>query len=201
MKLKEDFYFQKDVIKVAKNLLGKILTTNFNGEITSGIILETEGYNGIIDKASHAYNNRRTARTEIMFGKGGVAYVYLCYGIHSLFNVVTNNENIPHAVLIRSLQPLDGIEIMEKRRKLLATNSNFSSGPGKLSKALGIHYSKSGTSLLGNEIWIEDRKIDIEEKKIKITPRIGVDYAGIDALLPYRFFIDKLNEPLLYKNS
>ncbi len=198
MLLKESFYIRKDVIKIARDLIGKVLVTNFENQLTSGIILETEAYNGFIDKASHAYNNRRTSRTEIMFRKGGTAYVYLCYGIHSLFNVVTNNENIPHAVLVRAIQPLDGISIMEKRRKLSSTRKNFSAGPGTVSSSLGIHYSKSGLSLLADKIWIEDRNIKIKPSEIKITPRIGVDYAGEDALLPYRFLIDKLNDPLLY---
>ena len=112
MRLNESFYIRKDVVKIARDLIGKVLITNFDGQLTSGIILETEVYNGIIDKASHAFNNRRTTRTEIMFHKGATAYVYLCYGIHSLFNVVTNIENIPHAVLVRAIQPLDGISIM-----------------------------------------------------------------------------------------
>lgn len=115
-KLKKDFYLQQDVVMIARELLGKLLVTKFNGHITSGIITETEAYNGVVDKASHAYGNRRTKRTEIMYHRGGVAYVYLCYGIHSLFNVVTNEKDIPHAVLIRSVKPVDGIKWMQQRR-------------------------------------------------------------------------------------
>jgi DNA-3-methyladenine glycosylase len=190
MKLKESFYVREDVVQISRELLGKVLVTRFGNKITSGIITETEAYNGITDKASHAYNNRRTARTEIMYQKGGMAYVYLCYGIHSLFNVVTNKENIPHAVLIRAVAPEKGIKTMLNRRGTTTAGKKTFSGPGSVSQALGIHYSHTGENLSGNKIWIEDGGYDIAPKKIKTSPRIGVDYAGKDALLPYRFFID-----------
>src|SRR5688572_7863163 len=103
MKLKRDFYTREDVVLVAKELLGKVLCTKWNGKTTSGIITETEAYEGITDRASHAYRGRRTERTEIMYSEGGTAYVYLCYGMHHLFNVVTNKKDIPHAVLIRAV--------------------------------------------------------------------------------------------------
>ena len=115
-KLQADFYQREDVLLISRELLGKVLCTNFYGKLTSGIIVETEAYAGVTDKASHAYGGRRTKRTETMYASGGTAYVYLCYGIHHLFNIVTNKENIPHAVLIRSIQPRDGIEIMLQRR-------------------------------------------------------------------------------------
>ena len=190
MKLPESFYTREDVVQISKELLGKVLFTNFRNKITAGIITETEAYKGITDRASHAFNNRRTKRTEIMYCNGGTAYVYLCYGIHSLFNIVTNKENIPHAVLVRAVFPLEGIDVMRRRRKLKSLTKNFSSGPGTVSHALGIHYSYSGESLLGNKIWIEDKGIKISSSQIKISKRIGVDYAGKDSLLPYRFFID-----------
>ena len=190
MKLDESFYTRNDVVKISRELLGKVLLTNFRNKITAGIITETEAYEGITDRASHAYNNRRTQRTETMYSKGGTAYVYLCYGIHSLFNVVTNKINIPHAVLIRSVFPVEGIDVMSRRRKLKSVTKNFSSGPGTVSQALGIHYSHSGESLQGNKIWIEDKGIKISSSQIQISKRIGVDYAGKDAHLPYRFFID-----------
>jgi DNA-3-methyladenine glycosylase len=162
--------------------------------MTAGIITETEAYNGIIDKASHAYGNRRTNRTEIMYRSGGCAYVYLCYGVHSLFNVVTNKEDLPHAVLIRAIQPLHGIEIMELRRGKLRSTKAFTGGPGTVSQALGIHYSASGLSLMESKIWIEDQQIKIQKSNIIAGPRIGVDYAGEDALLPYRFRVEnKIN--------
>ena len=189
MKLSRSFYLEKDVVKIARNLLGKFLYTQFDGTLCSGIITETEAYNGIHDRASHAYGGRRTKRTEIMYAEGGTAYVYLIYGIHSLFNVVTNDPEIPHAVLIRAIQPVSGVEIMEARRQLKVSAAGFSSGPGSLSKAMGIHYRHTGISLLGDEIWLEDHGIKIPEKNIRTGPRIGVDYAGQDALLPYRFLV------------
>src|SRR5688572_1316061 len=111
-RLDHSFYNRQDVARIAKDLLGKILVTRFDGVVTSGRIVETEAYNGAVDKASHAYGNRRTARTEVMYGRPGTAYVYLCYGIHHLFNVVTNRKDIPHAILIRAIEPLAGIETM-----------------------------------------------------------------------------------------
>jgi DNA-3-methyladenine glycosylase len=190
MVLDESFYIRKDVVKISRELLGKVLVTNFRNKITAGIITETEAYEGVTDRASHAFGNRRTQRTEIMYSKGGIAYVYLCYGIHSLFNVVTNKENIPHAVLVRAVFPNEGVELMRKRRKVKVTDKKLTSGPGTVSQALGIHYSNSGESLLGNKIWIEDRGIKVPSSQIQISKRIGVDYAGKDALLPYRFFIN-----------
>lgn len=191
MKLDESFYIRDDVVKISRELLGKVLVTKSGNKITSGIITETEAYRGVTDKASHAYNNRRTQRTEIMYHVGGTAYIYLCYGIHSLFNVVTNEENIPHAVLIRSIVPEKGIKLMLNRRGVKATGKKTFSGPGSVSQALGIHYSDSGLSLFGNKIWIEDIGYKVPPSQIKVTPRIGVDYAGEDARLPYRFLIDK----------
>ena len=139
MKLTRFFYTRTDVVLIAKELLGKYLFTNFDGIFTGGIITETEAYNGVIDRASHAFGERRTARTEIMYSEGGTAYVYLCYGIHSLFNVVTNKKNNPHAVLIRAIHPTHGIEHMLRRRKMPRFKKNLSDGPGKVSEALGIH--------------------------------------------------------------
>lgn len=185
MKLTRDFYMQSDVVAAARALLGKVLYTGIGGKVTAGIIVETEAYAGITDRASHAWGGRRTARTEVMYRAGGAAYVYLCYGIHHLFNVVTNAEDIPHAVLIRSVVPFEGTEHMLRRRK---RNADFR-GPGKVSQGLGIDCIHTGLSLLGNTIWIEDRGIVTEPARIHVTPRIGVDYAGPDASLPYRFII------------
>ncbi len=190
MKLQKDFYIREDVVLIAKELLGKVLITNFNGAISAGIITETEAYAGINDRASHAFGGRRTARTEIMYATGGTAYVYLCYGIHHLFNVVTNQKDIPHAVLIRAIKPIEGMDVILKRRKQKEISNKLSSGPGTLSQALGIQTSHSGENLLGNKIWIEDRGINFPDIEIIKSPRIGVDYAGADALLPYRFFVN-----------
>jgi DNA-3-methyladenine glycosylase len=188
-KLPLSFYLREDVVQISKDLLGKYLCTNINGEITSGIITETEAYAGAIDKASHAYGNRRTNRTEIMFGEGGTAYVYLCYGIHHLFNVVTNYDGIPHAVLIRAIKPVEGIPTILKRRNMLTLKPNVSAGPGTVSQALGIKTTHTGISLLEDTIWIEDRGFKVKEDDITSGPRVGIDYAEEDALLPYRFRI------------
>ena len=202
-KLIKKFYRRDDVVEVASDLLGKFLFTNIGGKLTGGIITETEAYAGVTDQASHAYGGRRTRRTEIMYREGGTAYVYLCYGMYSLFNVVTNKKDIPHAVLVRAIHPVEGLEVMTKRRKIKPGAKNFSSGPGTLSIALGIHFSShSGLSLLDSTIWMEDRKLEISPSMILSGPRIGVEYAGKDALLPYRFRIKPeavKNNPLFQK--
>lgn len=186
-KLPPEYYQQADVLYLAQDLLGKALVTCIDGQLTSGIITETEAYAGIDDKASHAYGNRRTARTEMMFQNGGLAYVYLCYGIHHLFNVVTNVQDVPHAVLVRAIRPETGIDAMKIRRKKTKIDRSFSGGPGTLSKALGITTPLTGTDLQGDLIWLENRPD--HQQEITIGPRIGVAYAGEDALLPFRFRI------------
>lgn len=184
MKLKRDFYLSDDVIALGRKLLGKYLFTNIDGKLTGGMIIETESYKGPEDRASHAYNNRRTKRTEVMFHKGGICYVYLCYGIHHLLNVVTNIEGIPHAILIRAIKPLFGLDIMINRRKKNDLKT-LTSGPGSVATALGIDMSLNAAPLTSDLIWIEDR--GAVRKKIEAGPRIGIDYAGSDALLPWRF--------------
>ena len=186
MKLDKSFYLRPDVVQIAKDLIGKYVFTNFDGGVTGGIIIETEAYEGVTDRASHAYGNRRTARTEVMYSEGGVAYIYLCYGIHSLFNIVTNVKDIPHAVLIRGILPVEGIDIMKKRVRKEELTHGAGTGPGKVSSLLGIHYSATGLDLLGDKIWLEDRELDLSKDIITGT-RIGVQYAGPDATLPYRF--------------
>ena len=188
-KLRKSFYHRDDVVMIARELLGKHLFTKFDGKLTGGIITETEAYCGVIDRASHAYNGRRTQRTEIMFADGGTAYVYLCYGIHSLYNVVTNKKDTPHAVLIRAIHPTHGIETILKRRNMKELNNKVSGGPGTVSQALGIHYSHSGLSLFESKIWIEDRKFFVDQSKITVGKRVGVEYAGEHAKLPYRFIL------------
>ncbi|NVN95704.1 MAG: DNA-3-methyladenine glycosylase [Bacteroidetes bacterium] len=189
MRLEKAFYLGDDVVQIARDLLGKYLYTNFDGSITAGIITETEAYAGITDKASHAYGDRRTLRTEIMYREGGIAYVYLCYGMYSLFNVVTNINGIPHAVLIRGIHPVEGLEKMKERYSQRKQNNYSVDGPGKLSKALGIHYSHSGIDLQGNQIWIEEKGVTVNQENIFVSKRIGVEYAKEDALLPYRFVL------------
>jgi len=194
--LRPSFYCRNDVVQIARELLGKVLITQMDGQITSGIIIETEAYNGTIDRASHSYGGRKTKRTEIMYRKGGIAYIYLCYGIHSLFNIVTNHSCIPHAVLIRSIRPLEGKDVMLSRLKTGNINDEIGIGPGRVTKILGIHYTSSGHDLTKKPkvidelgIWLEDRGHSYIQEDILTTPRIGVSYAGEDALLPYRFLV------------
>lgn len=189
MKLPLSYYLNQDVLYLARNLLGKVLYTNIGGEIAAGIIVETEAYNGVQDKASHAFGGRRTTRTETMYSMGGVAYVYLCYGIHHLFNVVTANKGEPHAVLIRAVEPLLGKAVMEKRRGMPASKPTITAGPGSTAKALGIDRSADGTDLTGGQIWIEDLGIRYLAEMIVASPRVGVAYAQEHALLPWRFFV------------
>lgn len=189
MKLRSSYYLHQDVIFLAKDLLGKILFTKIGDDITAGIIVETEAYFGIQDKASHAYGGRRTNRTEVLYNEGGSSYVYLCYGIHHLFNIVTSVENDPNAVLIRAIEPLIGKEIMEMRRNMPASKPAISSGPGSAAKALGINASFNKKELTGEEIWIEDHSIQYTPDEIAEVPRVGVEYAREHALLPWRFFV------------
>jgi DNA-3-methyladenine glycosylase len=189
MKLAQTFYMSSNVVALSKDLLGKYLFTCIDGLTTGGYIVETEAYNGVIDKASHAYGNRMTGRTKTMFMQGGIAYVYLCYGIHEMFNIVTSVEGQPHAILVRAIQPTDGLEIMLHRRNMLALKPNITSGPGSVAKALGISRKIDTVSLQGDTIWIEDRGLAFPDKDIAAVPRVGVSYAGDDALLPYRFYV------------
>lgn len=189
MKLQLSYYLNQDVLFLAKDLLGKVLFTQIDGQITAGIIVETEAYFGEIDKASHAYGGRRTNRTEIMYSQGGVSYVYLCYGIHHLFNIVTSVKGEPHAVLIRGIEPLIGTEIMELRRNMPVAKGAISAGPGSAAKALGINASFNEKDLGGEEIWLEDHGIKYTADQIAETPRVGVAYAQEDAFLPWRFFV------------
>ncbi|WP_412469012.1 DNA-3-methyladenine glycosylase [Pedobacter sp. KLB.chiD] len=189
MKLRPEYYQNEDVVSLAKDLLGKVLYTKIGNEVTAGIIVETEAYFGVKDKASHAYGGRRTNRTETMYGAGGIAYVYLCYGMHHLFNVVTSVEDDPHAVLIRGVEPLVGIDIIEQRRNMPHAKGAISAGPGSAAKALGIDKTFNAKNLCADEIWIEDHGIRYPEEDIAATPRIGIAYAKEHALLPWRFFV------------
>jgi len=185
-KIHLSYYQQDDVVSLAKDLIGKQISSFIDGYLTAGLISETEAYAGIIDRASHAFGNRRTNRTETMYMEGGVAYVYLCYGIHSLFNIVTNKKDIPHAILIRGIIPIQGIDIMSKRCGRVIKSGLPINGPGKITRALGINLRHNEISLTGKEIWLDEgRKVKSED--ILSLPRVGVDYAGEDALLPYRF--------------
>ncbi len=188
-KLPYSFYQQEEVTSLAVQLLGKQLFTLIDGELTGGTIVETEAYSGIIDKASHAYNGRFTPRTSTMYEAGGISYVYLCYGIHHLFNVVTAAKNNPHAVLIRGIEPVVGLSTMLARRNMQVLAPRITAGPGALAKALGIDKNLNAKDLLGDEIWIEDNGISFSEDQIVASPRVGVDYAEDHALLPWRFYV------------
>jgi DNA-3-methyladenine glycosylase len=189
-KLPIEFYSRPDVILIAKELLGKIIVTNFNGIITSGRIVETEAYIGLTDRASHSYGGKRTARNEHMYAPAGTAYVYICYGMHHLFNVVTNEKDIPDAVLIRAVEPVKGIDTMLTRTGKLKPDYSLTKGPGNAAKALGISKIHSGVHLRKHEIHIADDGFDIQPALIGISRRIGVEGAGeTAAALPYRFYV------------
>jgi DNA-3-methyladenine glycosylase len=183
------FYNRKDVVKIAKELLGKIIVTRFDGQITSGRIVETEAYVGIVDKASHSFGGKRTARNEHMYSSAGTAYIYICYGMHQMMNIVTNEKEIPDAVLIRALEPLEGIDIMLKRTGKKFLDRTLTRGPGNVGKSLGIFKHHSGLYLLDDEIYLLDDSKKISDEQIGMSKRIGVDSAGEDGLLPYRFYV------------
>jgi DNA-3-methyladenine glycosylase len=188
-RLPKSFFIREDVVQIAKDLLGKTLVTNLDNQLTSGKIVETEAYRAPDDKACHAYLNKKTERTKIMFEEGGTAYVYLCYGIHHLFNVVTAKEGIAHAVLIRAIEPLDNIELMLERRNKKQLARSLTAGPGSLSKALGITTALTGISLLdaASPIWIEEAHVEVTGENIIASPRVGVAYAEECAAWNWRF--------------
>jgi DNA-3-methyladenine glycosylase len=187
-KLPLSFYLRADVEQIARELLGKVLVTNWGGAFTSGRIVETEAYAGEIDNASHA-SKGRTPRTEVIFGTGGTAYVYLCYGIHQMFNIVTNVAGIPHAILIRGVEPMEGTAIMLQRTGKKKVDETLTRGPGNVGKAFGFHTSQCGFSLVGEELYIADDGFKIKPSMIGTSPRIGVDYAGDHADWHFRYFL------------
>lgn len=189
-KLPVEFYTRPDVECISRELLGMYLFTRIEGEITGGMILETEAYGGTTDRACHSYGGRRTGRTEIMYAPGGVAYVYRCYGIHWLFNVITNGPQIPEAVLIRAIEPMAGLDVMLRRRGKSVAAASLMAGPGNLTRALAIDGRLNGAGLEGPHIWIEDRGVRFLPGQITAGPRVGVDYAGLDALRPWRFRVN-----------
>ena len=177
------------MLLIAKELLGKVLVTKWNGVVTTGRIVECEAYDGIIDKASHAFGGRRTDRNETMYAEAGTAYVYICYGIHHLFNVITNDKDIPHAILIRALDPVSGVEKMLKRRKKKKMDYSITKGPGSLSVAMGISIKHDHYSLQSDQLYIADDGFIIQNKNITASPRIGVESSAVAAKYPYRFFL------------
>lgn len=188
-KLSPRFYQRQDVVQIAKELIGKVVVTHINGITTSGRIVETEAYMAHIDKASHAYNGKRTNRNEPMYSHAGTVYVYICYGMHTMLNVVTNDKDVPDAVLIRALEPIEGIEEMLKRTGKKTLDNTLTRGPGNLAKALGLTKAHSGLQFGHAEIDIFDDGFKVKEEDTGVSKRIGIDGAGDDALLPYRFYL------------
>lgn len=188
IKLSPSFFTRTDVVQIARELLGMVVVTEIDGQRTVGKIVETEAY-AAMDKASHSHSNRRTRRTEPMFMEGGTAYVYRCYGIHHLFNISTNIADVAEAVLIRGVEPLEGAEIMQQRRRLPAISPKISAGPGNLTIALGIGGDFTGKDIFSGPLWIEDRGLRPNPEEIEVGTRVGVAYAEEDAYLPYRFWI------------
>ena len=185
-RLNRSFYERDDVVQIARDLVGKFVFTHFSGSLTGGRITETEAYNGRTDKACHAFL-KRTKRTEIMYHGGGLAYVYLCYGIHEMLNIVTNREGLADAILVRAIEPIAGRDIMEQRRGG-AKGYKLTAGPGNVTKSLGINRSQMGVSFVdSDEIWLAETDLS-QPVELVVDRRVGVDYAEEDALLPWRFF-------------
>jgi DNA-3-methyladenine glycosylase len=194
-------FYQRDTETVARELLGKTLVHIARGatggpQRLAGLIVETEAYLGNADPACHSFGDRRTGRTETLYLPGGHAYVYLIYGMHRCFNVVTRKRNEAEAVLVRALQPLDGVEAMRERRSLRSRrpikDTEIASGPGKLCDALGIDLSCDRLDLTGDELFIEEAPescIEFKTPPISASPRIGIEYAKEAATWPLRFFV------------
>jgi DNA-3-methyladenine glycosylase len=188
MKLPRKFYEREDTAGIARDLLGKLLVVpTADGKRVTGMIVETEAYLGVNDRAAHSYGGRRTARNEVMYGPAGRVYVFFVYGMYYQFNVVTGPQDHPHAVLIRAVEPIDGIEIMRERRGMMP-DSNLTSGPGKLCIALGVDRGLNGEDLCGATVWLEKYRT-FAESEIAAGPRIGIGYAGEDAHQPFRFWV------------
>ncbi len=188
-KLSLNFYRRENIFQISLELIGKILVSHINGIRTSGRIVEIEAYNGIIDKASHAYNGKRTKRNETMYAEAGKAYMYICYGMHDMFNVITNEEGIPHAILIRAIEPLEGMETMMKRKGLSAFTNKLTICPGNLSKAMGLNVEQDGEFLNSKTVYIAEDGFHFDESLICRSARIGMTSAGEDSLQPYRFYV------------
>lgn len=189
MKLPLSFYQRDDAVLIARELLGKHLYTNIGGILTGGVIVETEAYQGPEDRGSHAYNHRRTPRNEMMFSAGGVVYMYICYGIHDMLNIVTGKDSVSHAVLIRAVEPLVGVDVMRERRGLFTEDSRLCRGPGALAKALGLVKAHNGISLLEDTIWLEDKSETLDDPEIIASARVGMNFDGPYKTIPWRFYI------------
>ena len=188
-KLKRDFYTRADTLGVARGLLGKrLVVPDASGARVSGRIVEVEAYLGAEDRAAHSYGGRRTRRTETMYAVGGTAYVFFVYGMHHQFNVVTGPAGLPHAVLVRAVEPSEGVELMRARRPV-SKDRELTSGPGKLCRALGLDLTYDGEDLTGRRVWLEEAGVELNPDEIAAGARIGVAYAGPDALNPWRFWV------------
>ena len=197
--LDNSLYLNEDVTDVARSLLGTYIISRKGGVLTSGMIVETEAYSGRNDKACHANNQKLTQRNAVMFEKGGLAYVYLCYGIHHLFNVVCNVKGMADAVLIRAIEPILGLEEIKRRRNPKSIGKGktkmLTNGPGKLAQALKITVNDNAASLSNGKLIIahsynkEHPEMKLKSEEIVSTTRIGVDYAGEDALKKWRYYI------------
>lgn len=185
------FFTREDTLLIAKELLGTFLMSAIGGALTGGRITEVEAYCGREDRACHAWGGRRTKRNEIMYGEGGYLYVYLCYGMHALANIVTHTVDEPHAILIRALEPTVGLPLMLQRRGPTASTSNVTGGPAMVTQALGITTAHSGLQIGGELVWVEEREEKIFAEEVIASPRIGVAYAGADAALPWRLRLRK----------
>lgn len=188
-KLSKDFYRQQDVVSVARHLLGKHIYSLVDGQLTGGIIVETEAYRGPDDRGSHAYNGKRTARNEMMYNAGGLVYMYICYGIHDMLNIVTGEEGISHAALIRAIQPIEGIDIMRHRRALFDKDLRLCQGPGSLAKSLGLSKIHNGVDLQGNVIWLTDEKHTYTDEQVVCSARVGMNFDGLYKAIPWRFYV------------
>ncbi|HEY1025153.1 MAG TPA: DNA-3-methyladenine glycosylase [Sphingobacteriaceae bacterium] len=188
-KLPTSYYLGEDVVSIARDLIGKFLFVNTENALTGGIIVETEAYKGPEDVGSHAYNHRRTNRNDIMYSAGGVVYMYICYGIHDMLNIVTGPANTAHAILIRAIEPTEGIETMRDRRKVMHEDTRLCRGPGALAKALALRKVHNGISLQENEIWVEDRGLSYSEEDIIAGPRVGLNIAEPYKSIPWRFYV------------
>lgn len=189
MKVPLSFFQDDDVVSLSSQLVGMHLYTRIDGQLAGGIIVETEAYRGPEDRGSHAYNHRRTARNDVMYSKGGVVYMYICYGIHDMLNIVTGREGDSHAILIRAIEPTTGLEVMRLRRGFVNDDKRLCRGPGALAKALGLGKIHNGASLDGDTVWVEDRGLQLSSDKIVARPRIGLNIDEPYKSIPWRFYI------------
>lgn len=188
-KLPVGFYRQDDVVSVARDLLGKYVYSLVDGQLTGGIIVETEAYRGPDDRGSHAYNNKRTPRNEMMYSAGGVAYMYICYGIHDMLNIVTGTEGMSHAALIRAIEPIEGLDIMRIRRGVFDQDRRLCQGPGALAKALGLTKLHNGADLQGDIVWLTDHGITYRDEQVVASARVGMNFEGPYKTIPWRFYV------------